>query len=142
MENNKLNKKIIGKVRNKIVISNLESEETMKVNMRKKVLSIAAVMVIMFTGSFITVNAATNGELVDKVKDTVKVVFMKDGKEENLNKSTYTDANNHTIEKYEFNNNGEEFMLEVDKTVTNEANLTINASSNGEESNIIIQGNK
>lgn len=142
MENNDLNRNIIRKVRNKIVISNLESEETMKINMRKKVLSIAAVIMVMFAGSFITVNAATNGDLADKVKDTVKVVFMKDGKEENVNKSTYTDKNNHTIERYEYNKNGEEFTLEVDKTNVDEADFKINASSNGEESNITIETNK
>lgn len=35
MENNKLNKKIIENVRNRVVVSNLESEENMKISKRK-----------------------------------------------------------------------------------------------------------
>lgn len=101
MGNNEVNKKIIENVKNRVVISNLESEENMKINKRKQVLSLVAVMVIMLTGSFITVNAATNGELAEKVKDTIQVIFVdKDGKQEQVKGTTYTDSNNHTIEKY------------------------------------------
>ena len=83
MENNELNKKIFENVRNRIVISNLESEENMKLNKRKQVLSVAAVMVIMLTGSFFTVNAATDGELSNKIKETIRVVLVKeDGSED------------------------------------------------------------
>lgn len=35
MGNNELNKRIIEKVRNRVVISNLESQENMKINKRK-----------------------------------------------------------------------------------------------------------
>ena len=37
MVNNELNKKIVESVRNRIVISNLESEENMKINKRKQI---------------------------------------------------------------------------------------------------------
>ena len=81
MVNNELNKKIVESVRNRVVISNLESEENMKINKRKQIVSLVAVMLIMLTGSFITVNAATNGELAEKAKDTIQVIFTdKDGK--------------------------------------------------------------
>ena len=62
MVNNELNKKIVESVRNRVVISNLESEENMKINKRKQIVSLVVVMLIMLTGSFITVNATTNGE--------------------------------------------------------------------------------
>lgn len=142
MENKELNKKIIEKVRNKIVISNLEREETMKISKRKQVLSIAAAIMIILTGSFISVNAATNGELAeavkDTVKDTVKVILIKqDGKEVETKKSTYTDKNNHTIEKQELkNSNGSEFKIEADKTILDEQNMMIEGNiteKDGEE---------
>ena len=38
MVNNELNKKIVESVRNRIVISNLESEENMKINKRSRIL--------------------------------------------------------------------------------------------------------
>ena len=126
MQNNELTKKIIENVKNRVVISNLESEENMKLNKRKQILSIAFVMTIMCAGSFFTVNAATNGELANKVKDTVKVIFVKDdGKEEEVKGTTYTDSNNHTIEKYETNENGIEHTLEIDKTNLDEENLVV-----------------
>ena len=50
MENNELNKKVLEKVRNRIVISNLESEENMKLNKKKQIISISAVLVVLFTG--------------------------------------------------------------------------------------------
>lgn len=84
MENNELNKKIFENVRNRIVVSNLESEENMKLNKRKQVLSVAAVMVIMLTGSFFTVNAATDGELSNKIKETIRVVLVKEDRSEEV----------------------------------------------------------
>ena len=126
MENKELTKKVIENVRNRVVISNLESEENMKLNKRKQILSLVAVMTIMLTGSFFTVNAATNGELANKVKDTVKVISVKDdGKEEDVKGTTYTDLNNHIIEKYETNENGIEHTLQIDKTNLDEENLVV-----------------
>lgn len=143
MVNEELNKRIIEKVRNKIVISNLESEENMKLNKRKQVLSLLGVMTIMLVGSFITVNAATNGELVDKAKDTIKVVFIKeDGKEEEIKGNTYKDSNNHTMEKFEYENNGATYTLEVDKDNLDGSNITIEENIKDDEANITIKNNK
>lgn len=143
MENNELNKRIIENVRNRVVISNLESEENMKINKRKQVLSLVAVMVIMLTGSFITVNAATNGELAEKVKDTIQVIFVdKDGKQEEVKGTTYTDSNNHTIEKYKTEKNGIEYTLEADKNNLDESNLTIKDNISDEQSTITIENKK
>ena len=143
MENNELNKKIIENVRNRVVISNLESEENMKINKRKQVLSLVAVIFIMLTGSFITVDAATNGELTEKVKDTIQVIFVnKDGKQEEVKGTTYTDSNNHTIEKYKTEKDGIEHTLEVDKNNLDESNLTIKDNISDEQSTIMIENKK
>lgn len=77
MENKGLNEKIINNVRNRIVVSNLESEERMKISKKKQIISIAAVCMILLTGSFVTVNAATDGKLVDSVKHTIKTVKVR-----------------------------------------------------------------
>lgn len=139
MENNSLNKKIIEQVKNRIVISNLESEENMKINKKKQILSIAAVAVIMLTGGFFTVNAATNGELAENIKDTIKVVFVNDdGTENEVEGTTYKDFNNHTIETYETNDNGKTHTLEVDKTNLDDENMTINGTIKDDEASITI----
>ena len=143
MENNELNKRIIENVRNRVVISNLESEENMKLNKRKQILSIVAVMIVMLTGSFFTVNAATNGELAEKVKDTIQVIFTdKDGKQEEVKGTTYKDLNNHTIERYELEKNGAEYILEVDKNTLDDSNLTFKDDINDGEASITIENKK
>lgn len=140
MENNELNKKIIENVRNRVVISNLEREENMKINKRKQILSLVAVMAIMITGGFFTVNAATNGELSEKVKDTIQVIFLdKGGSEEEVKGTTYTDSNNHTIEKYTIEKDGAEHTLEVDKSVLDDSNLTLKENIKDGEANISIE---
>ena len=140
MVNNELNKKIVESVRNRIVISNLESEENMKINKRKQIVSLVAVMLIMLTGSFITVNAATNGELAEKAKDTIQVIFTdKDGKQEEVKGTTYTDSNNHTIEKYHIEKDGTEHTIEVDKSNLNDQNLTLKENINDGEESITIE---
>lgn len=143
MEENKLDEKIIENVRNRVVISNLESEENMKINKRKQILSLMIVSVIMLTGSFITVNAATNGQLAEKVKDTIQVIFTdKDGKQEEIKGSTYTDSNNHTIEKYEIERDGMEHTLEVDRTILDGSDLMFKENINDEEASITIENKK
>lgn len=77
MENNELNKIIIDKVRSKVVVSNLEREEKMKLSKRKQVISIVAVLMVFLLGGVATVNAATNGKLVEEIKGTLKVFFVK-----------------------------------------------------------------
>lgn len=143
MKNNELDKRIIENVRNRVVISNLESEETMKLNKRKQILSLVAVMTIMLTGGFATVNAATDGELAEKVKNTVQVIFTdKDGKQEEVKGTTYTDSNNHTMEKYQIEKDGVEYTVEADKNNLDELNLTYKENLNNEEANITIENKK
>ena len=140
MVNNELNKKIVESVRNRVVISNLESEENMKINKRKQIVSLVVVMLIMLTGSFITVNAATNGELAEKAKDTIQVIFTdKDGKQEEVKGTTYTDSNNHTIEKYHIEKDGAEHTIEVDKNNLDNQNLTFKENIKDGEESITIE---
>lgn len=140
MENKELNKRIIENVRNMVVISNLESEENMKLNKRKQILSLVSVMIIMLAGGFATVNAATDGELAEKVKDTIQVIFTeKDGKQEEVRGTTYTDSNNRTIEKYQIEKNGAEYTLEVDKNNLDDSNLTFKENINEEETSITVK---
>lgn len=68
MENNELNNIVLNKVRNNIVISNLEREERMRVNKKKQVISLCVVAVVFLSGSFFTANAATEGKLVENIK--------------------------------------------------------------------------
>lgn len=143
MENSELSKRIIENVRNRVVISNLEREENMKLNKRKQILSVMAVMFMMLTGSFFTVNAATNGELAEKVKDSIQVIFTdKDGKQEEVKGTTYTDSNNHTIEKYQIEKNGANYTLEVDKDNLDDSNLTFKENINDGEASITIENKK
>lgn len=115
----------------------------MKFNKRKQVLSLLAVMIIILTGGFITVDAATNGELSEKVKDTIQVIFTdKSGKQEEVKGTTYTDSNNHTIEKYQIERDGMEHTLEVDKTILEDSNLTLKEDINDGEASITIENKK
>lgn len=78
MENNELNNKILNNVRNRIVVSNLEKEETMRISRRKQIISLCATLLIVLSGSFITVNAATEGRIVEDLIEKYKEVFTID----------------------------------------------------------------
>lgn len=136
---NKLNQKIFENVRNRVVISNLESEEIMKASKRKQILSVVMVMAVTLTGSFITVNAATDGELAQKVKNTIQVIFTdKDGNQEEVKGTTYKNSDNHTIEKYEINRNGTQHTLEIEKDNLEEQKMTIKGEMDDELTSITI----
>ncbi len=75
MENNELERKIINNVRNKIVVSNLEKEANMRMSKRRAIISITALVLILMSGSFLTVNAATDGQLAKDVKDLITFTF-------------------------------------------------------------------
>ena len=112
----------------------------MKINKRKQIVSLVVVMLIMLTGSFITVNATTNGELAEKAKDTIQVIFTdKDGKQEEVKGTTYTDSNNHTIEKYHIEKDGAEHTIEVDKNNLDNQNLTFKENIKDGEESITIE---
>ena len=89
MKNNELNNRILKNVRNNIVVSNLEREENMKINKRKQFISLCAVSLLILSGSFVTVNAATDGKLVEDIKDVIVVKLDKD----NYKVTTEKDSN-------------------------------------------------
>lgn len=76
MENNELNNKILKNVRNKIVVSNLEKEEAMKIENRKRFISLCATVIIFLSGSLLTVNAATDGKLAEDIKEKYKEITL------------------------------------------------------------------
>lgn len=78
MENNDLNNKIMRNVRTKIVVSNLEKEETMEKTRRKHIISLCATTIILLSGSFLSVNAATDGKLVEDIKEKYKEIITID----------------------------------------------------------------
>ena len=142
MENNELNNRIIKNVRNRVVVSNLESEEKMKISKKKQVVSLMTVVIGLFTGGFITVNAATNGELANKVKETIKdVMYLKvDGQEKELKPTEYINLeNNHTIQDYNFSEGEATLRVQVDKTNLDNKNLQINGEMQNNEINLTIE---
>lgn len=138
MENDEFNDRIVKKVRSRIVMSNLESEENMRLSRKIKVLSLVAVVFSVLTGGFVTVNAVTDGELVNKVIDTVNVIFIKEGKEEKVEGHSYKDSNNNEIVRYNVEENGTYHEVEVNKTVLDEKEFKFSNVIEEDEVTIII----
>jgi len=135
MDNNELNRKVLKNVRNKIVVSNLESEEKMKINAKKQILSICAITLIMASGGFFTVNAATNGKLVQNIKEFVTVTIEKnDGTKEEVEGKTKTDEYGNTWLTYE--EKGEEWeIIYVERIELDKNDLGIDAKVTEDETN-------
>lgn len=145
MRNDEFNKKIIENVKNRIVVSNLESEEKMKISKKKQIISIAAMAIIMVTGSFFTVNAATDGELVKKIKEKINITIVnEDGTEETLEDANiYVTDNNEYVVEYliKDDSNTQSQTEESFKIYTNtleEENKTVDAKVSENETNINI----
>ena len=67
----------------------------------------------------------------DSVTNTIKVIFVKnDGTENEVKGTTYSDSNNHTIEKYELEENNTKHIVEVDKNNLDKDNIIIDANIN------------
>ena len=145
MRNDEFNKKIIENVKNRIVVSNLESEDHMKISKKKQIISIAAMAIIMVTGSFFTVNAATNGELVKKIKEKINITIVnEDGTEETLEDANiYVTDNNEYVVEYliKDDSNTQNQTEESFKIYTNtleEENKNVDAKVSENETNIEI----
>lgn len=125
MENNELNNKILKNVRNKIVVSNLEREECMKLNKRKQIISVLTASLIILSGGFLTVNAATDGKLVEEIKHVITIKLDNDGK---YKVTTEKNSEGDEIVKYKIDNldgvEGE-MDLEVNKTELLKENLEV-----------------
>ena len=145
MRNDEFNNKIIENVKNRIVVSNLESEAYMKISKKKQIISIAAMAIIMVTGSFFTVNAATDGELVKKIKEKINITIVnEDGTEETLEDTNiYVTDNNEYVVEYliKDDSNTQSQTEESFKIYTNtleEENKTVDAKVSENETNIEI----
>ena len=145
MRNDEFNKKIIENVKNRIVVSNLESEEHMKISKKKQIISIAAMAIIMVTGSFFTVNEATNGELRKKIKKKINITIVnEDGTEETLEDANiYVTDNNEYVVEYliKDDSNTQNQTEESFKIYTNtleEENKNVDAKVSENETNIEI----
>ena len=93
MENHELNNKILRNVRNKIVVSNLEREENMKISKQKQAISVLMAMIVLFSGGFLTVNAATEGKLVEEIKQKYEEIIVVKLDEDNYKITTEKDNN-------------------------------------------------
>lgn len=122
MENNELKKYILKNVKSKIVISNLESEESMKINMKKQIFSVLAVIMLVLVGGFFSVNAATDGKLIENIKKVIKVTMIKDdGVAVQLDGKEYTDSNGDNWVHYE----NENTQIDVNKKEIDVNDLTL-----------------
>lgn len=130
MESNELNNKIIKNVRNKIVVSALEREESMKIEKRKQVISLCAVMLVIFSGGFMTVNAATNGKVVEEIKDFIQINYDQSkykivGETDTIDATT---GEEHVVYEVQSNDGQEEFLIDTNKTVLEKENLEVNGN--------------
>ena len=66
-----LNERIVKNFRNNIAISNLKEEFEMKRIIKKQILMFSMIAVVFVSGSFLTVNAATGGELINNIKEAI-----------------------------------------------------------------------
>lgn len=141
-----LNQKILRNFQENIAISNLEEEWKVKKRMKKQAILLSVMGFVCLFGGFLTVDAATGGEMTEKVKDTIRVVLIReDGKEEVLKGNSQTKENGQKVEVYHLQqDDGSEFQLEVDKTLVDQENLGIQGSYNAKENTatVIIEENK
>ncbi|MCI8309892.1 MAG: hypothetical protein HFJ45_06955 [Clostridia bacterium] len=128
MENNELNNKILRNVRNKIVVSNLEREESMKITKMKKIVSVCAVSMLVLSGGFFTVNAATDGKLVENIKDVI-VVKVDESKYNVTKMDTNENGEEHVKYEIESKDGEEEFKADINKSALENENLQMEFNS-------------
>ena len=102
----------------------------MKRKIKKQVLLGTMLGTLMLSGSFITVNAASNGKLMENIKDTietVRVVLVKDGKfvivekDENTNSDEFNYVTYNVVtEDFPNENLEEKLVVKIDETESNE----------------------
>lgn len=116
----KSNERILKNFRDSIAISNLKEELVMKKAIKKQILMLSMVSIVFLSGSFVTVNAATGGALVNNIKsmlfndaqskvetkikeDTFEVEEYNTDESGELKSSTYTfeDKNGNTYKIYD-----------------------------------------
>lgn len=108
------NDKIIKNIKERMAISNLEKEYSMKVNIRKQILTLLLLTIVVLSSGFFTVNAATNGELANNIKETVKVWITKDDNtKQEIKGEEYTDKDGNKKTKYNVDYEGTQFNFEI-----------------------------
>lgn len=124
MENHELNRKILRNVRNKIVVSNLEREENMKINQRKQVVSVLTATLIVLSGGLLTVNAATDGKLVEDIKQKYEEMIVVKLEDDNYQITTETDNDGNEMVVYTLQPDEEDgFRYEINKEALEEYQL-------------------
>lgn len=66
-----LDEKILKNFKESIAMSNFEEEFFMKKVLKKQIATISVLAVVLFSGGFLTVNAATDGKIVEDIKTTI-----------------------------------------------------------------------
>ena len=108
MNNNELNSRVLEKVKSRIAIFNLEMEEKQMISRKKRIVSFVAVFMIIFTGSFITVNAMTDNGIVNAIKS----IFNKENVTLNYGERI------HPITKEKMKHSGVDLKGEIGEPVT------------------------
>lgn len=127
MENKELNSRILKNVRSKIVVSALEREESMKIEKRKQVISLCVAIMIIFSGGLLTVNAATNGKVMEEIKNFIQIdydqskykITSEQEKIDNL-------GDEHVTYTLESNDGQQEYMIDINKSELENQNFVMN----------------
>ena len=80
---NEFNDNIIKNTREKIILSNVEKQYYVKRKKRKNIFKATTLSVFILAGSFLTVNAATDGNLKDSIMNVINDnIFSEEEKQE------------------------------------------------------------
>lgn len=135
MENRELSNKILKNVRNKIVVSNLEREENMRISKRKQAISVFTAMIIVLSGGFLTVNAATDGKLVEDIKQKYEEMIVVKIDKDNYKVTSEKSENGEEYITYTVQvDDYEEYQYEINKNVLEEKLQTV--IEQGEDGNM------
>ena len=117
----------------------------MKRNTRKQVLLGTMITTLILSGSFITVNASTNGQLVENIKDTIKVIFIKDNNEEEIKGKEYKNKDGENWVTFEKDIDGSQMQVDINKDELDKQNMeletkmTIDKNTNEKDSSITVE---
>lgn len=82
-----LEEKILKNFKNSIAMSNFKEEFEMKKLLKKQIVTTFILVVILFSGGFLTVNASTNGKLVEDIKNKIYTI-LKNNEDINIDNNT------------------------------------------------------
>lgn len=66
-----LEEKILRNFKTSVAMSNFEEEFLMKKILKKQIITVSILVVVLFSGGLLTVNAATDGKVVEDIKETI-----------------------------------------------------------------------